>query len=141
MLLICLHMSSSWPGKESSVKPKGLEVFACLLIFNILLLIILNIVKWHNNLLFLLMICIIKGTVPPLSSSELFSIWIVDCVQNWSKLGVLERFSIQENMPSSYGSHLNKFFKGIPEHCKICSLCSACQNMKVWSTSLTRVFW
>lgn len=107
MLLICSHMRSSWSSKESSVKPKGLEVFACLLIFNILFIAL----KWHNILLFLFMICIIKRTVPPLSSSELFLIWIVDCVQNWSELGVLERFSIQANMPSSYGSHLGSFLK------------------------------
>lgn len=136
MLLICSHMRSSWSSKESSVKPKGLEVFACLLIFNILFVVL----KQHI-LLFLFIICIIKRTVPPLSSSELFLIWIVDCVQNWSELGVLELFSIQANMPSSYGSHFRKLFKGIPELCKIYSLCTTCQNMKIWSSSLKKVFW
>lgn len=87
------------------------------------------------------MICIIKRTVPPLSSSVLFSIWIVDCVQNWNELGVLELFSAQENMPSSCGSHFRMFFKAIPEHSKIYSLCSACQNTKYGLPfSLKRVF-
>lgn len=108
MLLICLHMKSSWSNKGSSVKPKGLGSFAGLLIFNTLFIVI----KQHNILLILFMFCVIKKTVPQLCSwSTLSCSWSWSEVWNWSKLSILDQFSIQENTPSSYGSHFRKFFK------------------------------